>query len=72
MDGWQVVVTDDDIRGARRRWNEALDAGEPSERVELFYDDLRRMVSAQAQQIAEEFRAAQAARRAGSSTPQGD
>lgn len=64
MDGHdlRVDVTDDDIRVARRLWLAALDDPEVSEdRTLRLHDDLRRLIHAQAQQIAEEFRAAQRA-----------
>ena len=64
MDGpeLRVDVTDDDIRVARRLWLAALDDPEVSEdRTLRLHDDLRRLIHAQAQQIAEEFRAAQRA-----------
>ena len=58
----RVDVTDDDIRVARRLWLGALDDPEVSEdRTLRLHDDLRRLIHAQAQQIAEEFRAAQRA-----------
>ena len=58
----QVEITDDDIRIARRLWLAALDdASVPEDRTRTLHDDLRRLIHTQAQQIAEEFRAAQRA-----------
>ncbi|HEY0117475.1 MAG TPA: hypothetical protein VGC04_01715 [Cellulomonas sp.] len=60
----RVDVTDGDIRVARRLWLAALDDDTvPEERAVRLHDDLRRLIHAQAQQIAEEFRAAQRAAR---------
>lgn len=64
MDGHElrIDVTDDDIRFARRLWLAALDDPTVSEdRTARLHDDLRRLIHAQAQQIADEFRAAQRA-----------
>lgn len=62
MDDVFVVVTDDDIRAARRLWLAALDDGRvPRERVEVLHDDLRRLIHTQAQQLAESYRAARRA-----------
>ncbi len=58
---WTVDVTDDDIRAAKREWNRAQD--EPvldNDRIAARYDDYRRLVLAQAQQIADDFRARRA------------
>ncbi len=62
----RVDVTDEDVRVARRLWLAALDDDAVSEeRTARLHDDLRRLIHTQAQQIAEEFRAARrAARRA--------
>ena len=58
---WAVEVTDDDIRAAKRRWNEAQDSPTPeNNRIATAYDDYRRLVIAQAQQLAENFRAQRA------------
>ena len=58
----RVEVTDGDIRIARRLWLAALDdESVPEDRTRQLHDDLRRLIHAQAQQIAEEFRAAQRA-----------
>ena len=55
----RVDVTDGDIRFARRLWLAALDDETVSEeRTTQLHDDLRRLIHTQAQQIAEEFRAA--------------
>jgi hypothetical protein len=61
LDLW-VRVTDDDIRVARRLWLAALDDDlVPVSRVTQLYDDLRRVIHTQAQQLADEFRATQRA-----------
>ena len=58
----RVDVTDDDIRFARRLWLAALDDPTvPEDRTARLHEDLRRLIHAQAQQIADEFRAAQRA-----------
>ncbi len=55
----RVIVTDEDVRIARRVWLAALDDDTtPAIRVTQLHDDLRRMIHTQAQQIAEAFRAA--------------
>jgi len=55
----RVIVTDEDVRIARRAWLAALDDDTtPAIRVAQLHDDLRRMIRTQAQQIAEAFRAA--------------
>ncbi|WP_426595710.1 hypothetical protein ACPPVS_08880 [Cellulomonas sp. McL0617] len=55
---WTVDVTDDDIRAAKREWNRAQDAPDAdNDRIARLYDDYRRLVIAQAQQIADDFRA---------------
>jgi len=58
MDELRVDVTDDDVHMARRLWLAARDGGAADDRVLALFDDLRALISAQAQQIAEEFRAA--------------
>jgi hypothetical protein len=58
---WTIDVTDDDIRAAKREWNRAQDAADPdNDRIAGLYDDYRRLVIAQAQQIADDFRARRA------------
>lgn len=55
----RVDVTDDDIRVARRLWLAALDdPAVPEARAAAFHEDLRLLIHAQAQQIAEDFRQA--------------
>lgn len=57
-----VCVTDEDIRIARRLWLAALDDElVPVGRVTRLYDDLRCLIHAQAQQLADDFRASQRA-----------
>jgi uncharacterized protein YecT (DUF1311 family) len=62
-DLWRVDVTDADIRGAKRAWIAARDGAASDAEVDRRYEDLRRLVSAQAQQIADLVRARTAARR---------
>ena len=63
-DLWRVDVTDADIRAAKRAWIAARDSDASDAEVDRRYDDLRRLVSAQAQQIADAVRARAAGRRA--------
>jgi hypothetical protein len=56
-DSWTVHITDDDVRAARAAWGRALGASD-ARRADVLYDDLRRLIGAQAQQMAEHFRAA--------------
>ncbi len=56
MDELRVEVTDADIKVARRLWSDAVHAGEPQERVDALRADHARLISAQAQQIADDFR----------------
>ncbi|GIG24341.1 hypothetical protein [Cellulomonas denverensis] len=53
----QVVITNADIAAAKRDWQLARNRGELPERIDAAYDVYRRLVSAQAQQIADTFRA---------------
>ncbi|MFF1531331.1 hypothetical protein [Cellulomonas sp. NPDC058312] len=62
-DLWRVDVTDADIRLAKRAWTAARDGDATDAEVDRRYEDLRRLVSAQAQQIADEVRARAAASR---------
>jgi hypothetical protein len=55
-DSWVVRVTDKDIRAAKADWERARDAGADPRRVAALHDDLRRLVAAQAQQLADDFR----------------
>lgn len=56
---WRVDITDEEIRVARRLWLAAGDDDSiPVAYVARLHDDLRRLIHAQAQQIADEFRAA--------------
>ena len=60
----RLDVTDDDIRVARRLWLAALDDPTvPEERTARLHEDLRLLIHAQAQQIAEDFRDAHRAAR---------
>lgn len=62
-DPWRVEITDGDIRAAKRAWIAARDGAATDAEVDRRYDDLRRLVSGQAQQIADVVRARTAARR---------
>ena len=55
-----VRVTDGDVHAARDAWWRAQCADPASERTAMLYESYRQIVHAQAQQIAEEFRAAHA------------
>jgi hypothetical protein len=55
-----VHVTNADVHAARDAWWRAESAEPGCERATMLYDSYRRIVHAQAQQIAEEFRAAHA------------
>lgn len=58
LDNLRVVVTDQDIATARRLWLVARDdADGPEARVTMLFQDLCQLMSAQAQQIADDFRA---------------
>lgn len=55
-----VHVTDGDVHAARDAWWRAHCDDPAAPRTELLYESYRQIVHAQAQQIAEEFRAAHA------------
>ena len=55
-----VHVTDSDVHAARDAWWRAQCADAASERTAMLYESYRRIVRAQAQRTAEEFRAAHA------------
>ena len=57
---WRVDVTDDDIRGAKRAWVDARERGDADDAVAARFDTYRQLVSGQAQQIADDFRARRA------------
>lgn len=52
----RIDITNDDIRLAKLSWLTAWESDAPNERVSTLYDDYARLVSAQAQQIAEGVR----------------
>jgi hypothetical protein len=54
---WVWTVTDAEIRVAKRDWLRARDDGAAAEDVEMAFEYYRMLMSAQAQQIADEFRA---------------
>ncbi|WP_263731831.1 hypothetical protein [Cellulomonas sp. SG140] len=58
LDNVRVDVTDQDIATARNLWVAARDGDADDARVDLLFQDLFRLISAQAQQIADDFRAA--------------
>ena len=55
-----VHVTDADVHAARDAWRRASDVDASSERIAALYESYRQVIHAQAQQIADEFRAARA------------
>ena len=55
-----VRVTDSDVHAARDAWWRAQAEDATSDRTALLYESYRQIVHAQAQQTAEEFRAARA------------
>lgn len=67
---WRVIVTDADIRAVKREWVAARDGDATDARVDRLYDDLRMLIHAQAQQIADEVRARTAT--PGAPTPDAD
>ena len=58
----RVTITDDDIRAARKDWLAASASDPDPARTARLHDIYRRLVSAQAQQIADDFRRAQGKR----------
>ncbi|MBD3778727.1 MULTISPECIES: hypothetical protein [unclassified Cellulomonas] len=52
----RVVITNADIAAAKRDWQLARSRGDLPVRIDAAYDLYRRLVSAQAQQIADTFR----------------
>ncbi|HEY0189374.1 MAG TPA: hypothetical protein VGC67_17960 [Cellulomonas sp.] len=66
-DPWRIDVTDADIRAAKRALIAAREGDATDAEVDHLHDDLRLLVSAQAQQIADDFRA-----RRGARTPDAD
>lgn len=58
LENLRVDVTDQDIATARTLWVAARDGDADDARVALLFQDLFRLISAQAQQIADDFRAA--------------
>jgi len=64
MDGDEarVVITNADIAAAKRDWQLARSRGDLPDRIDAAYDLYRRLVSAQALQIAATFRATRALR----------
>lgn len=57
LENLRVDVTDQDISAARNLWVAARDGDADDVRVALLFQDLFRLISAQAQQIADDFRA---------------
>ena len=56
----RVEVTNADVAAAKRAWQRAVDSGESEVRQRVLYDSLRRVINAQAQQMADDFRARRA------------
>lgn len=54
--GWRVDITNADVREAKHRWLVAHDGGGPDALIDLLYQDYAHLISAQAQQIAEDVR----------------
>ena len=54
----RIDVSDADIAVARRLWDEAVRDGGETDRVERLLSDYVQLISAQAQQIADDFRRA--------------
>ncbi|MBO9567334.1 MULTISPECIES: hypothetical protein [Cellulomonas] len=65
----RVDVTDADILAAKRAWLSACDRGLDPARTARLHDSYRWLVSAQAQQIAEQFRQTHRRRRDGGDGP---
>ena len=55
--GWRVDVTNDDIRAAKRAWQDASENGADNDEIARRYATYRQLVVGQAQQIADDFRA---------------
>ena len=62
----RVDVSDADIAFARRLWDEAVRGGAEQDRVERLLSDYVQLISAQAQQIADDFRRTRATGAGGS------
>lgn len=56
----RIEVTNADVAAAKRAWAHAVASGESDARTQILYDSLRRVINAQAQQMAEDFRARRA------------
>lgn len=54
--GWRVDITNADVREAKHRWLVAHDSGGPDALIDLLYQDYVHLISAQAQQIADDLR----------------
>jgi len=67
-DPWHIDVTDADIRAAKRVWIAARDGDATDAQVDRCYDDLRMLIHAQAQQLAESVRARTATPRSADGT----
>jgi hypothetical protein len=53
---WRVHITNADVRDARARWLAAYEGSAPDPLVDLLYQDYVHLVSAQAQQLADDVR----------------
>jgi len=56
----RIEVTNADVAAAKRAWTRAVESGESEVRTQVLYDSLRRVINAQAQQMADDFRAKRA------------
>lgn len=62
MTNFRIDITDGDVRAAKRAWQAARDADPSAARTALLHESYRRVVSGQAQQIADDFRRSRAER----------
>ena len=53
---WRVDVTNADVRTAKEQWLAAYEGGGPTSLIDLLYQDYVHLISAQAQQLADELR----------------
>ena len=60
-DAWVWTVSDAEVRVAKRDWLRARDDDAPAEDVAFAFEYFRMLIGAQAQQIADEFRAQRSA-----------
>ena len=53
---WRVELTNADVRAAKEKWLAAYEGGGPNSLIDLLYQDYVHLISAQAQQLADELR----------------